>query len=172
MLIKKISIAFLVMIFIFQSLAYAEVFCNNCFVGNCRCTITDCDSGILDIFSSTSCSMTPDYEFVFSDSYLIWSPESARSYYVKALCSDGKTQSGCNLITARVAEEPATTTTLPKATTTTTLPISEKGGPDYLLIALIVILIVVILFAVYYFFFLKKGKRKTYEELYRKWRRR
>ncbi|MEM5855636.1 MAG: hypothetical protein QW472_04975 [Candidatus Aenigmatarchaeota archaeon] len=169
---KRISLIILMTIFLFPSITFAEIVCRNCFVGDCKCTITDCDSGILDIFSSTSCSMMPDYEFTFSGGYLKWSPESARSYYAKALCSDGKTQSECSLITVKVVEEETTTTTRPKTTTTTTLPVSKEGGPDYLLIVLVVILIAVILFAVYYFFFLKKAGKKTYEELYRKWGRR
>lgn len=169
---KKISIIFLITILLSQPLVYAEVICKNCFVGECRCTITDCDSGIVDIFSSATCTMMPDYEFVFSNGYLKWSPESARSYYLKALCEDGKTQSDCTLITVRMAEETTTTTkpttTLPTTTTKPT-PTSEGGGVDYTLIILVVILILVILFLSYFFFLKKGGKKKSYEELYKKW---
>lgn len=173
MLIKKLIIIPLITIFLFPSIVFAEIICRDCFVGDCKCIITDCDSGILDIFSSMSCSMIPDYEFTFSDGSLRWSPESARSYYAIVLCSDGKTKSDCSLITVKMREEETTTTTTkPKTTTTTTLPVSEeKSGPDYLLIILVVILIALLLFAVYYFFFLKKSGNKTYEDLYRKWGR-
>jgi hypothetical protein len=169
---KKI-IAIFTFILLFLAPAFAEISCRKCEVGNCVCEITDCDSGIFDVFSSTSCSLTPDYEYIFSEGYVKWKPASARSYYVKVFCSDGETQSDCILITVR-ALEVTTTTTRPTqlTTTTTTLPSARAEGPNYLLWILIVILMLLLLFAIYYFFFMKKGKRKTYEELYRKWGRR
>lgn len=173
----KKPIAALTFILLFLSPVFAEISCRRCEVGNCVCEITDCDSGIFDVFSSTSCALTPDYEYMFSEGYVKWSPASARSYYVKALCSDGETQSNCTLMTVKAAEVTTTTTksTQPTTSTTTTITTStttstQTEGPDYLPWILIIILIIALLFAIYYFFFMKKGKRKTYEELYRKWR--
>lgn len=167
MLMKKLIVPF-VMILLLLDPALAEVSCRNCRIGGCTCTITDCDSGIIDFFNTSSCSLYPDYEFTFSSGHLDWSPEIARSYSVKALCSDGTTQSDCNTITVSSAE---TTTTTVKVTTTTQ-PTAPSEGPDYFLFVLIAILIVAILAAVYYLFFVKKKrKRKSFEELYRKWRR-
>ena len=170
---KKILTAF-IFILLFLNPSLAEISCGKCEVGNCICEITDCDSGIFDVFSST-CILEPDYEYIFSQGFVKWGPKQARSYYVKALCSDGETQSDCTLITVRAQELPTTAkpprTTTQAQQTTTTLPPTEAEGPDYLLWILVIILIIAIIFAVYYFFFMKKG-RKTYEELYRKWRRR
>jgi hypothetical protein len=168
---KRLTAAF-TFILLLLTPTLAEISCRKCEVGNCICEITDCDSGIFDVFSSTSCTLKPDYEYIFSEGYVRWSPESARSYYMKALCSDGETQSNCTLITVKAVEITTTTTrpTSTTSTTTTTLPPTQTGGPDYLLWILVVILIATLLFAVYYFFFMKKGRRKTYEELYRKWR--
>jgi len=167
-----VTFAFISFILLSSASASAEISCKKCEVGNCICEITDCDSGIFDVFSSTSCTLSPDYEYIFSEGYVRWNPESAKSYYVKALCSDGETQSNCTSITVKTAEITTTTTrpTSTTSTTTTTLPPTQTGGPDYLLWILVIILIIILLFAVYYFFFMKKGKRKTYEELYRKWR--
>jgi hypothetical protein len=172
MLVKKFIIA-LALTILLPTIALADISCEKCEIGNCVCEITDCDSGIFDVFSST-CAMEPDYEYIFSGGYLKWYPEIARSYYVKVLCSDGETQSDCFLITVKAKAIPTTTTTITRltTTTTTTLPEVRPQGPDYLLWALIAILIIAILFAIYYFF-IKKGKRgrKTYEELYKKWGR-
>ena len=176
-MLMKYMILILIALSIFilsQKMAFAEISCKSCFVGSCRCDITDCESGIFDVFSSTSCTLMPDYEFTFSNGYVVWSPEVAKSYYVKALCSDGKTQSECTLITVKSEETITipTTTTYRQQTTTTYVEEEEKEekGTDYFLIILVVLLIIAILFALYYFFFMKKGK--TYEELYKKWGRR
>lgn len=147
--------------------ALATVSCSNCKVGSCTCTITDCDSGILDIFSASSCSITPTYEYTFSKGSLNWIPPTSRTYYVKALCSDGETQSDCIAVTVVSAQGATTTTTLK---TTTTAPLPPAQGPDYTLFVLIAVLIVVILFAVWYLF-LRKKKGGTYEEIYKKWKK-
>jgi hypothetical protein len=170
---KKI-IATFIFILLFVNPSLAEISCRRCEVGNCVCEITDCDSGIFDVFSSTSCTLQPTYEHTFSEGFVRWSPTRAGSYYVKALCSDGETQSDCTLITVKAQE--ATTTTRPAFPTTSTQPTTttlptKAEGPDYLLWVFVIILIIALLFAVYYFFFMKKG-RKTYEELYKKWGRR
>jgi hypothetical protein len=167
MLEKKIVVLF-VLILMLPSLVSAKVSCKDCKINQCICTITDCDSGILDIFSGSSCGINPDYEFTFSNGYLEWNPKVAKSYYVKAFCSDGETQSSCDSITVRSIEEATTTTTKP--TTTTTQPAAPAEGPDYLLLGLIGILAVAILLAAYYLFFRKKAG-KSYEQLYRKWRK-
>jgi hypothetical protein len=175
-MLRKNFIVALVLIFLLPSLGLAKISCEKCEIGNCVCEITDCDSGIFDVFASTSCATEPDYEYIFSDGYLRWYPEIARSYYAKVLCSDGETQSDCFLITVKAKAATTTTTTgqvKPTTTTsfkpTTTLPEEEAEGPDYLLWVLIAVLIIVILFAIHYLL-IKKGKsRKTYEELYKKW---
>jgi hypothetical protein len=174
-MLKRI-IAVFIFILLFLNPSLAEISCRRCEVGNCVCEITDCDSGIFDVFLSTSCTLEPDYEYTFSQGFIRWSPLQAASYYVKALCSDGQTQSDCTLVTVKAQAAVTTTkTTQPRTTqvqqTTTTSPPPKTEGPDYLLWVLVILLIIALLFAVYYFFFMKKG-RKTYEELYRKWGRR
>jgi len=160
---KKI-VAVLVLISLLPSLALADVYCGSCKVGDCTCNIDTCDSGIIDIFPSLSCSVTPTYEFTFSDGILRWNPETARSYSVKVLCSDGETQSDCETITAKLST--ATTTTA--IFTTTTIPPKPDGG--YVFWILLLVIIALIAFAVYYFYF-RKNPAKSYEELYRKWRK-
>jgi len=167
MLMRKTA-ALLVTFLLLPSLALASVSCDSCKVGDCTCVITDCDSGILDIFSASSCSITPSYEYTFSAGSLKWNPPTSRTYYVKALCSDGETQSDCFAVTVKSAQA-TTTTTKPKATTTTTLP-AAAPGPDYTLFALVAVLIAAILSAVWYLF-LRKKKGGTYEEIYRKWKK-
>lgn len=170
-MLKKILIIAGIAFLFLPCLVEASIICNRCYVGNCECEVTDCDSGIVDIFASTSCGTFPDYELTFSGGYFRWNPPMARSYYAIALCSDGRTTSTCDVITARV--EAVTTTLKPTTTTTlyttTTIPEIEGKEPDYLFIALLIILVVLVAIAVYYFLFLKKKKRKTFEELYRKW---
>lgn len=176
-MLNKILIASLVLLMIVSLLptrASADVSCSDCTIGDCLCLISDCDSGIFDIFSTSSCSLTPDFEYTFSNGLLNWSPDVAKSYYAKALCDDGETQSDCTLITVRTIEETTTTrlttvatTTRPK--TTTTIGEETSGGPNYLLYGLVVILVILILFALYYVLFKKKKPGKSYEELYRKW---
>ena len=167
-MLTKGLITLFIIILLFPSLVLAGISCQSCKIGTCTCTISDCDSGIIDIFSASSCSTEPDFEYTFSNGYLDWSPKTARSYYAIALCSDGETKSSCDLITVSSVEV-VTTTTKPKVTTTTTKP-SPSGGLDLFSIALIVLLVIAIIVAAYYLFFGKKAK-KTYEELYRKWRK-
>lgn len=162
MLMKKI-IALFVLISLVPTIALADISCSSCKVGDCTCNINDCDEGIVDIFPSLSCSTTPTYEFTFSDGILRWNPETARSYSTKVLCSDGETQSDCEQITAKLS---ATTTTT-KLVTTTTIP---KTGDSYLFWILLLVIIVIIALAIYYFYF-RNRPSKSYEELYRKWRK-
>jgi len=159
---KKIAAVF-VLISLLPTIALADIYCGSCKVGDCTCSIDDCNEGIIDIFPSLSCSTSPTYEFTFSDGILRWNPETARSYSTKVLCSDGETQSDCNTITVKTS---ATTTTQLYATTTT---IPKKDGGSLFWILLLVI-IAVIAFALYYFYF-RKRPTKSYEELYRKWRK-
>ncbi|MEM5855706.1 MAG: hypothetical protein QW472_05330 [Candidatus Aenigmatarchaeota archaeon] len=171
---KKFLLIVLTVFFLLQSVTSAEIVCSKCLVGDCYCTVTDCDSGIVDIFYSP-CSMNPSYEFTFSNGYFKWKPEVENIHYLKVLCSDGETQSECTPIVVEASREKTTTTTaettIPAKTTTTLEMEEETEGPDYFLIVLIVMLILILLFAAYYFFFMKK-KGKTYEDLYKKWGRR
>jgi hypothetical protein len=160
------TIALLVLISILPSLAFGEIACGTCKVGDCTCTISECTSGMVDIFSGSSCTTDPDYEYIFSNGYFRWTPQAAKNYYVKALCSDGETQSDCSLVRVSLAAASTTTT---RPSTTTTQPTSA-GGSNFLTLAFVILLIIAIIVAIYYYFFRKKTK-KSYEELYRKWRK-
>ena len=40
--------------------------CDNCVVGQCYCTISGCDSGILEVYQQSSCNGIPTYIYIFS----------------------------------------------------------------------------------------------------------
>jgi len=175
---KKIKIFFamtivLAAIFSFVSLlpplTSATISCSGtCFVSDCTCIITDCSNGIFDVYTSSSCSGIPTYEFSFGARSFGWYPPTAGTYYAQVVCDDGTTRSSCAAISVKSAEETITTTS---ETTTTTTTTSGGGGDNTWLIILAVLIIIgIVAFLIYRFFFSgKKGARKTYEELYRKW---
>ena len=178
----KIEILLLASILSFvliSSLSFA-LSCSGCLVNNCVCSIPECSSGILRIYSSCS-SRIPRYEYSFYNSQFTWSNAPAGTFYFKALCSDGSL-SECKEI--QVKSSSATTTTL--ATTTTVSgtcksasdclegkecvngTCKEVAGTDYTwLVILLVAIVAVILFLMFFVF--KKKPRTSFEEIYRKW---
>jgi hypothetical protein len=179
----KMEILLLASIFSFvliSSLSFA-LSCSSCLVNNCVCSITECSSGILRIYSSCS-SRIPRYEYSFYNSQFTWSNAPAGTFYFKALCSDGSL-SDCKEIQVKSS---GTTTTIQATTTTSGTCQSDSnclGGKkcvngtckevastDYtwLFVALIIV-IAVILFLVFFVF--KRKPRATFEEIYKKWTR-
>ena len=87
--IKTFLLTNLIFLFLFFSVSYAiSISCDPCDVNDCQCSITDCTSGTLDVYTTTDCTFTPTYSFAFSDGTKTWSPPSADSYYLKVLCDD------------------------------------------------------------------------------------
>jgi ABC-type transport system involved in multi-copper enzyme maturation permease subunit len=141
------------------SSAAMAITCSRCEVNNCVCTVEECSSGIMRIFSSSTCKI-PSYEYTFYSYQFTWSIAPAGTYYLKALCEDGKI-TACSSITVKAAG-----TTTSSSTTSTTQPKVEKK--DYTWIAVGVAAVAVAALVLIFFVF-KKKPRKSFEELYRKW---
>jgi len=127
-MLKKIVLLFsVVIIFCFCEgvvLAIPTINCpaSTCRVGNCPCTISNCNSGYIDIYTS-QCTFSPIDTKIFTNNNIIIAVSGANSYYVKVYCDDPSGQSACTNI---VVSSPTTTTTSITTTTfvgtTTTQP--------------------------------------------------
>jgi len=94
MRIKTFLLANIIFLSLLSSISYAvPVPCDSCLVSSCQCTITDCSSGTLDVYSTPDCTLIPTYSFKFSDGTVTWSPSSTGSYYLRVLCDDGSISS-------------------------------------------------------------------------------
>jgi len=198
-MLKKINFLIFISILAFvsiSSISFARISCSSCYIGDCSCSVTECSSGTVYIYSTGDCSGSPDQSYTFSRNEFSWQPSSTK-YYVIGLCDNGDT-SDCTSVQVKTST-PTTTTTA--TTTKDPCPINydccvseisyenklcgtdktcskdhkcvstnEGGGSS---IVLIVFLIVVLIAAgVAYFFIIKKRQPKGgYEELYAKWRR-
>ena len=89
-----------------MSYANAVVTCNPCSAGNCACTITDCQTGILEIFSS--CGAPPQYQLDFTGGTRTWQPQQSGALYAAATCYNG-TVSQCTAVNVGT---PATPTSI------------------------------------------------------------
>jgi hypothetical protein len=165
---------------------FAVTECSPCDTNSCVCPIEGCSSGILRIYSSSTCRGIPKYEYTFSSYQFRWSNAPLGTYYFKGFCTDDRTTS-CAEFTVRASG--ATTTTRPSTTTTakgkctsnsdcpagqecvsgTCKPIEKK---DYTW-AFVVLAVVLVIFVLLFLFFrvFKKKPQKTFEDIYRKWRR-
>jgi hypothetical protein len=170
---------------------------SSCIIGNCLFSITECSSGIIRVYTST-CSGAPNRQIIFSGFIFNLNPSSAGAYYLKAFCDDGTTLSACHAISV----QSPTPTTIPTTTTLKAtcpfecclneplyrdkdcaedefcednecIPLVEPTeGPDYTFYIIAIFVVAIILVVLYLVVFRKKPARKTYAELYEKWRRR
>jgi hypothetical protein len=192
---RRLEILLLASIFSFailSSLSFALTFftvgqCSPCEPNNCVCSIEGCSSGILRIYPSSSptCSGAPKYEYVFSNNEFRWGSASLGTYYFEGFCSDGRITS-CTGFTVKT---PGTTTTVKQTTTTVkgkcTLDSDCPGQQcvngickpkveqqDYTWVYVLLAVLIVIFVLVFLFFrVFKKKPQKTFEDIYRKWRR-
>ena len=68
--------------------------CDDCAINSCSCSISNCQSGILEVYKQSECSSTPSYIYTFSGNEKTWFPESEGKYFLKVSCDDGK-ESSC-----------------------------------------------------------------------------
>ena len=180
-MLSKLESLLLVLVFSFvllSSLSLAlTINCDPCEVGNCHCNIEQCSSGILRIYDSSSCRI-PKYEYTFYQYQFSWSDASVGPFYFKAFCSDGQSTE-CNNIT--VSGGPTTSKTSTSMTTTKKTTTSIKSGTstttegtdgnkDYTWIYVAVLAIAIVVFVLIFLIF-KNRPKKSYEQLYAKWRR-
>jgi len=120
-----IFIFFLLGIIISSNLSFALPItnCPTCNVNNCLCSISNCNSGILRVYSTSSCSGIPVYQFTFQGGAATWAPSQAKTYYLKILCDDS-TQSVCK---EQLVQNGSSTTTTQVTTTSTTTTISTNA---------------------------------------------
>ncbi len=114
---KTFLLVNLTFLFLLSSISYAvPVPCDSCLLSSCQCTITDCSSGTLDVYSTSDCTLIPTYSFKFTGGAVTWSPSSTGSHYLKVLCDDGSI-SDCTRLNFVVGE------TCPPL-----CPTEERGG--------------------------------------------
>jgi len=161
---EKIIFAILISFFIIPS-ALASITYQTCRMNNCPVSITDCSSGLVDIYSSSTCTGNPSSEYSFSSGSFPWYPDTAGTYYMFALCDDGHTHSICSPVTVSGLITTSSTTT-----TTTEISTPTSGNSNIILYVLVIVIIVVVAFIAYRIFTKKKPK-VDYASLYRKWGR-
>lgn len=189
MLDKKqiLTISAIVGIILLSPISLAAVTCGVCQVDSCVCQITECQSGMFNVFTISDCSGVPYVRDTFSGGMKTWYPPQPLTYYVLALCDDGTTRSVCTLqqvLPAGTSPTPTTTTTTTTTeetvtttefTTTTTKETGvtyetppSGGGFNFLWI---VIVIFIVMGVAFYFLRIRKKKEVSYEEVYKKWSR-
>jgi hypothetical protein len=131
------------------ALAEAAISCSVCLTGFCNCTVTECPSGSLDVYTRSDCVGTPIYEYPFSNGAATWQPENTGTYYFIAFCQDKVTKSFCTKFIVSSSS----------ALTTTTIPTTLKEIPYYYILIPILIIIMVLIF----------NKKRSWENLYEKW---
>jgi len=167
---EKIIFAILISSLIFPStLAAINYNPQNCRVNNCPITISDCSNGLVDIFSSSTCSGNPLFEYSFSSGNLPWYPASEGIYYMYALCDDGHVKSICSQITVSSLVTTSSSSSATTESTPQTIP-TPSGNSNIILYVLVIVIIVVVAFIAYRIFTKKKPK-VDYASLYRKWGR-
>lgn len=151
----------------------AVVTCPACNVNSCQCSISDCGSGSIDIYSTQTCQGNPLFEYTFTGGNFPWFPTNAGSYYMTAFCDDGRTKSICSPVVASSGTNTGTQTSSGTSSFTETISTTQTsgGGSNTLLYVLVVVIIAVIAFIAYRLFFRKKKAKVDYESLYRKWGR-
>lgn len=150
----------------------AAVSCPSCIIGGCSCSISDCSSGIIDIYSSSTCQGNPLFEYTFTGGSFPWFPSNSGTYYMQAFCDDGRTQSICSQVSVTsTSVSTGSTSEIQTQTESTTQTQTSGGGSNMIFYVLIIVIIAVIAFIAYRLFFKKKAKKINYESLYRKWGR-
>lgn len=154
------------------STAFAFINSQNCAVGNCPVTVSDCGSGLIDFYSSATCTGNPLYEFSFNNGATVWYPTSAGTYYAYALCDDGRTHSICSLVNVGGTSTQTTTANqVLSETTSSAVTTTTGGGSNTVFYVLIIVIIAVVAFIAYRLLSKKKKPKINYESLYRKWGR-
>jgi len=174
---EKIIVAITISLLVFPTVFANVTYQNTCAIGNCPLAVSDCSSGLIDLFVKPDCSGNPSYEYTFSNGVLPWPPTIAQTLYAYALCDDGKTRSACSPITvsplaSNITSSTTTTTTIqtqPSASSTPTQTISDNS--NIVFYVLIIVVIVVVAFIIYRLLFSKKKPKIDYETLYKKWGR-
>lgn len=182
--------------FLASPLSFA-ITCSHCEANNCVCTIEECSSGLLRIYTSSSCRK-PAYEYSFDGGEFSWNAAPSGPYYFQVFCANGAL-SGCINITVNTVGGVTTTSSTVMSSSTT---INETGkvrcplqccigdpnyldkscpggGPckdnecvsqeDYTWVFILVFILIAAVVAFYFFVFRKKMKKETFSELYRKW---
>lgn len=95
--------------------------CDVCYIDECYCTITGCDTpGIMRVWTSVSpCEGDWEFEYPIYGSSLAWSPENSETYFLKVF--DGKSYcTPCTPLTVGMKPE------RPEPTSTTTIKSQPK----------------------------------------------
>jgi len=72
--------------------------CDNCNADSCTCTVSNCGSGDVLIYTGSGCSGFPMYDKEFSsDGEVTWIPGAEGDYSFKVICVDnGISEGSCN----------------------------------------------------------------------------
>jgi hypothetical protein len=87
-----------------------------------------CSSGLLNVYTSSSCSGLPTNTLEFTSGSVYWQPSEQRTYYLRVFCSGGSSSS-CIPVTVgggSTTTSTSSTTTTTWGTTTTTLPLEDQ----------------------------------------------
>jgi len=83
-------IIFIPFLILFRISYAISISCDSCIVGDCRCSITDCQNGTLDVYSTSYCTKIENLPiYAFTDGSINQSPTLAGTYYIKIFCDDG-----------------------------------------------------------------------------------
>ena len=74
---------------VFINIVYATVSCSNCNINSCQCSVSDCSTGVLRIYESSSCTGIHTQSRPFNSSSVTWDPQNTGTNYFRAFCDNG-----------------------------------------------------------------------------------
>jgi len=130
---KKLIILTIIAVMVTSaSIVYGGIICEPCNVGSCSCAITDCESGLSRIYTSSDCSSGLIVGPPFLDSEITWSPSETGTYYIRVFCDSGQ-----ELVCTPIDVSASSGTTNTSTTTTITQTTIDDTTIDLNLIGLI-----------------------------------
>lgn len=118
-----------IFLFLFQFPQVSAFDCSTCAPGNCYCSISECPTGSLDVYS-TQCSGIPVKEFTFANNTFNWTQANANNYYFQVFCDSGAISNCTNADLTSFSNITTTTTTSATSNSSTTTTVTRVTCPS------------------------------------------
>lgn len=117
----KWKILFVIVIMaVMINVVYATVSCSNCNINSCQCSVSDCSTGVLRVYETSSCSGIHTQSKPFNGSSVTWDPAESGTNYVRAFCDNGVLSSCYSVfVSSNTTSTTITATTINVVATTT-----------------------------------------------------
>jgi len=106
---------------VFVNIVYATVSCSNCNINNCQCSVSDCSTGVLRVYDSSSCTGIHTISKPFNSSSVTWDPQNTGTNYFRAFCDNGILSSCSSVSVSSTGTTTTVTGTTINVVSTTTI---------------------------------------------------